>query len=292
MKKLLIVISFVIIAICLTGCQLAQVDENGNPVVVQSDNLVGIFVRINDLENNDLYEKDHIYGKEIRSEDSEGMLEGYSFEEINGVYFGNFMDVKQDELTNTLVGSLEASDLKVAITLGDENIQDVEGTINLWKLDSETTVMYPIYQQEDGKVYIALREGNGIGVRLFDEGQVVTSEIHSSRTEKNGNEVKSNEIKIKAIIAYKMKPINVSYLLMSGEGLLIKRLDYLPTDAPKEIQLGNAEYVIVETLKSDGTIDMITREVYGKDTESIYIYYPTDDGYVIKTSTLLDWENN
>jgi hypothetical protein len=302
----------------LAGCQLAR-EGNDNGANSSGDKLIGVFVSteyidlfdmdgyINDNANNLIggefivdgsaqEYQDRLYAtvktETLTSDTGEKTeSEDYVFENIPG--FRLFAPTLQSEHGNyTATMSDDAfSDVSIDVNEDyDKNSRILEGTIYTVPEGVEVYYFNPVYQSEDGSVYLTSGEGISVsGVR--DESDLTSHTLDATYTVTENGKSKTESISVSISYSVMFAPENIVVLQMDAEGSPLSRTEYAPGAMPEELTPGKtAAYLIVETHKKDAEgKPRLSREIYGDDAEIIETYSAREDGVCVKRETQIKW---
>lgn len=305
--------------ISLSGCQLAQSDSGE---VLGKDRLIGIFVTTEYLDlfdmegylNNNL---PNINGGEIKVDDNQEKYNGriyailkedeiidrssgersiikeYVFEDTFGftLYAAT---IKEDGESYISSGSnVGFADVKTHIKSGDAVDEiSLSGTLFITPFIKES-VFYanPIYQSNDGSVYAI--SGQGISSSgAQDEGSNMSTKLTDSiTTTLNGKSTTfTSDVELNITIMFPPKKVTVIEIDKNSE-ILSKRTLSL-NNLPSEFKTStNAEYVIVETVKTDlDGKDFLSAETFDKKDEVLYVFVGKENEICEKTQIELLWD--
>jgi len=305
----------------LTGCQLAL--ENMEINAAYEDRLIGVFVTTEHLDLFDFesYLHDNIRGisggniiVSGNTQKYEGRLyaelhtkmvtsevtgesfkrEEYVFPDVYGIpYFA--VTVTGDEIIESYITTMSDPaivDGSMHIHASDDSGKTVlEGTIYVTPGGKERLYYFnPVYQSADDRVYTLA--GGGISTHgVQSEGSVMSQTLEATTTVTENGETKTYGISVTLSINIMIPPEKIVLLEMDTDNNLISRVEYMPGSLPKSL-LPNPEtaYIIVETHKkclSEG--DIVARDIYSKDAESIKTFFARDDGLCVNHWTYIEW---
>ncbi|MEG2087365.1 MAG: hypothetical protein RR022_04130 [Angelakisella sp.] len=308
----------------LTGCQLARIDAGALPA---KDRLVGMFITTEHLDLFDMegYLNDQLNhfpgGELILGKDSaayagrlyatqkeltltdESTGEQHSskefvFEGVEGISFFTARiavegtDTTESDSYLTSESDEGITDGHTGVFHGDEEEKTtLEGTIYLaYGRADNSCYLNPVYQTADGQLY--LTSGNGITASGMQEEGTMMSQTHEETTTvtENGTTKKgSTLVKISVAVLYPPEKLVLVQLDKDNEVLL--RRDYRPGTLPPTLTPEpGAAYLIAETYKHDSTgKEVVTRELFDRQNETLTSFFARPDGVCVKTSTQLTW---
>jgi len=318
-KSIVVICLAALLMSMLAGCQLAKEDgaESSN-----EDRLIGVFITTEHLDLFDYegYINDNIgslAGKDITidrypekyqgrlyaelqqktviSEDTgeEFTTEEYVFPGFQGIFYYSALvpgNGEHDGYHTT--GSDEAiSDGHVNINSSDqgESIK-MEGTIYISHGNEKTYFFNPVYQGRDGRVYAMSGGGYSFsGSRA--EGDAFSQTMESTYTTTKNGESTTDSFSVKVSFSFMHPPEKIAVLQMSADGYPVLRKEYSPGEMPKSIvPEKDTEYFIIETIKTGYNDEkVISRKLYGRDSESFEAFYCREDGICIKKWVQISW---
>lgn len=319
-RKLLMAIIVSLIMFSLSGCQLAREDGAVNNSM---DRLIGVYVSYEyvDLFDLDAYFNDNnlnFSGGEIKIEGETKKYEGrmyatqkdeirtssggekytetqFVFEKLSGVsmFAPTIVDPLLENRIYTVAGSDGFTDAKFHVKSGDkEDGLELFGTLYISSGSvSDAIYINPVYQSEDGKVY--LLSGQGFAATGDSgEGVVYSQKLEDKVTINENGKSKSYSSIIEVSIATMNPTIKVSILQMDKDSNIVKKTEFAPADVPNEFKTeASTEYIIVECLKEafDGEIK-IERMLFSKNDETLWFFKKINDKVFIKAYTTIFWE--
>lgn len=311
MRKIAAILLMFALMLPLCGCQLAKGEELVETGYSMTDKLIGVFITEEHLNlfDMDAYLNDNlnsiISGKEIGPGEQaeyegriyatpDGYLENgkpdgyFTFEGMEG--YAYFVPVVEtEECSSSVVNSDSCfADIKTGSHHKDGNVREesVEATLYLVD-DRKENIFYmnPVYQDEDGNVYLMAGTGLSTGYGMLGSmSQTMNTEL---KTTVDGVETTERYF---VTINYKgvPRPETIAVLQMSADSTLLSREEYLPGQLPEQINpVEGAEYIIVETIGESE----ITREVVGNDERWLSTYDPQEDGVCMKQQTEVLWQD-
>ena len=309
-KRLLIAALFMCISL-LSGCQLAKEGTEA-----QVGNLVGVLITDDYIDTFDFeaYFSDNIdklsAGGEISYDDA-ARYDGRIWAEIgDGAHTGAHSErIASDDYSFPGIEGMRftyaqfkgATDTYYALTLdegiskGKTNITDAEDEE---RLELSATIyavpdvrgarpfyINPVYQTEDGRLYVTSGEGTLLTGDATSGGFTTTFKENS--TTKSGDKERAYSAEISIAIEYMRRPQSVAIIEMDIQNSPITRTEYACDEVPSEFD-SDAEYLIVESYFYDGTV---LRELVGRDDDSISTFRCADTGICIEQTTSVIWSD-
>lgn len=299
MKMSKIVVSLLLM-VGLCGCQLAK-----EVVVTGEDELIGVFITMESLNIHDfeatLNNKDDINnGKKYASLIMEPYINeagqskempAYVFEDLEGIPFFN-AEIEEDGETYRSMADTNGylSNLKLATNITDDSREYVlEGKL-YYKVGIQDMVFYanPVYQESNGNVYV--EQAAGLSMMDSMEGQSGSNEIDASMTLTENNKTITNKTSVTVSYESMFEPIKTSIIEMNKENEVVLISEYKNNIFPDSLDLNNeTEYVLVETTKLDTTNkEIVTREIFSKNDDSINVYELKDNGLIIVKNIIMN----
>ena len=188
----------------LGGCQLARPDDGTD---AGRDTLCGVFITLDYLDISEpeitldwegepqfFYPEARVYA--TRTEDENGFFD-YTFEGIEGYRF--FMVQTQNADGTIYHSSIVEAPMEDVLTQISDNGTMISGTI-YFDVHCSDCVMFanPVYQMQDGRVYMV--PGTGTGAEIMGEGINLTVTLSETTTQTTDGETntKTMEVKITA----------------------------------------------------------------------------------------------
>lgn len=299
MKMSKIVVSLLLM-VGLCGCQLAK-----EVVVTGEDELIGVFITMESINIHDfeatLNNKDDINnGKKYASLIMEPYINeagqskempAYVFEDLEGIPFFN-AEIEEDGETYRSMADTNGylSNLKLATNITDDSREYVlEGKL-YYKVGIQDMVFYanPVYQESNGNVYV--EQAAGLSMMDSMEGQSGSNKIDASMTLTENNKTITNKTSVTVSYESMFEPIKTSIIEMNKENEVVLISEYKNNIFPDSLDLNNeTEYVLVETTKLDTTNkEIVTREIFSKNDDSINVYELKDNGLIIVKNIIMN----
>lgn len=304
----------------LTGCQLAR--EDGG-IENSQDKLIGIYASFDHV---DLFDFENYINDNLKFSGGELVVEGedqkyqgrlyatrkdevktssqgdkytdtvFTFDEVEGV--GMFSPTVTDPLDNvsTVIssgGGEGFTDVHVSINNGDnEEGIELEGTLYAsFDTLSDAIFINPVYQSEDGRVYLVTGQGFESSDRDVEGSVWSQTETDKVTVNENGKS-KEYSSTVKASISAMYPTEKVSILQMDKHSNILKKDEYKPEDVPEEFKPESAtDYIIVESAKITAKKQTkIDRTIFTKDDEQMWFFRNKNNKFFIKTYTTILWD--
>lgn len=320
-NKIICIILAIVTMVGFTGCQLAHEDLAQAKI---NDRLIGVFVSyeyidlfdfegyLNDnigklanggeikIDGTDNQYNDRLYAtlvdEEITTTDGEKHTNyKYVFESVDGISM--FSPTIIDPVTGDSYSSSSShngiSDLKYHVNVGDnEKGIELEGTIYIASgAMSKTLFTNPVYQSNDGKVY--LLSGQGFSSDNLDEGELFTNTMEDSASITDNKITTTYTASIKLSIATINPTEKIAIYQMDSENNIITKNEYLPEKVPEEILPDKScEYFIVESHKKTFNGEkQVERQLFSKKDDSLYYLKKGAKNVLYKTFSTILWED-
>lgn len=297
LNKILCLLLFVL----LTGCSLAQVDKKEKEEDKINDVKIGVFVTVGEEEQNKLTEKNKIYAEVIKDKDD---YNDFKFKDLNGLYILNYYySLKDFDATEGLLGANNNKfsdkeinsingklDMETVIT--DSNLSKTKTNASVYfthKLKNKSFYLNPIYETEDGSVYVSSESGINLE-NTTDLGLV-------------GNINQTSEFISKDQVTYRFEfyihfylmntPVSYKILEMDQNHHIINSTEYKLNEIPQEYTpKENTQYITVEQSELDNTNKLVTsNSIYDKEKNQFYMF-ECDENYICtKKSVTINWQN-
>jgi hypothetical protein len=151
---------------------------------------------------------------------------------------------------------------------------------------------HPVYQDADGRVYIVSR-GPGFLVdgESSSEGAVHSQTIDNTTTVTENGRVTTDSSAVKLHVSIMYEPVKIVFLQMDADGGLLSRKEYAPGATPESLTPEDeTAYIIAEThKKGDKGSPLVSREIFGRDSENIETFAAGEDGICVKHLTEIIW---
>jgi len=223
----------------------------------------------------------------------------YAFPELEGVaYFAPLIEREGESYTTFQTGEgLQNIHNRINSTDGGNSIE-LSATLYV-PIDTVNATeeefcyyMNPVYQSEDGSVYLV--GGSGYWTNLGDTpGVEMSTKLHEEFTQtSNGVSTEMvNSVEIECIAVY--VPVSVTIIQMAKDGVVLSVESFLPTELPEQYAVEDGcEYIIMEThaFGSEGE-DVIERRTIAPDTEDydIYVLVPGENAFMTMVSSEVLW---
>ncbi|HPJ01431.1 MAG TPA: hypothetical protein PKU80_01150 [Candidatus Limiplasma sp.] len=125
----------------------------------------------------------------------------------------------------------------------------------------------------------------------YSEGSVYsqTMDETSAVTDNGMTTTKSASVTLSIHCMY--APESIIVLQMDTESSVLSRAEYTPDAMPEKIAADAlTDYIIIETHKRDfQNQPMTSRDIYGRDADSIETFSLRDDGFFVSQSTPILW---
>lgn len=321
-SKSLSILLPVCLVFLLSGCQLAKEEMVG----AGKDRLIGVYITTEhvDLFDMEEYIEEHpnmlLQGETVQIGKADSLeyanrlyavkeketlhyedgtageeMDRYVFKETEG--FGCFAPMMEDPKTGSSYLSLESdeeiSDAKSLVnSRDDEEKVELSGTIYICPSKGKNVTIYcnPVYQSQDGRVY--LLAGNGMSFEApGSEGVVMSTEISETVTLTEEGETRNYSTAVKVSAEIVFMPEKIRILQMDGQGNVIDKQEYVPGEMPDElIPLDGTEYLIVETCKKAmGDSENIKRELIDKQIDGFRTLNRKENGICVQKWTHVWW---
>lgn len=148
--------------------------------------------------------------------------------------------------------------------------------------------MNPVYQQEDGSVYVT----SGSAIYCEGDPDLAGGESSLKLSEKesttvNGVEQAGVENKVEVFFEGRFIPVGIKVLELDAESSIVAEQDYFPGKLPEEITPNaKTEYIIVETQNDDGSV---SRELFDKEDTVLSGFMELDNGILQRQQCSLKW---
>lgn len=213
----------------------------------------------------------------------------YVFNGVDGIPF--FMTYINDEsgAYHVLNADEAITDCHQHITVTDEGESlSLTGTVYVASRSNIGNFYFnPVYQSSDGEVYVVSGDGVFFGNDNVP-GVSWSQKITENRAETFNDSKNSSGSEVEVTICVMEEPKNIALLQFNGENRLLEKTNFTPGNLPEHIDaLPDAQYMIVETTSAEG----ISRTLFQREDEFIYVYYCRDDGICIKHEYEVNWND-
>ena len=265
-----------VLALCtlfLTGCQLAQGEEN-------SDWLIGFYVSLKPIgEDGERFD-----GVQETGEDG---LPLFVFSGIEG-YPLYYYPVPVDDRGFSWYTSGEKDYIPCGRVV-NEIAESQEGTVFVAAAGGGYTLYpNPVYVTETGEIYVVAQEGPS--GRMDEPGTVLTCYQEGTVTYRLGGKTKRETVSVTCHLE-SVAPVEKTIIFQMGEeNQVLDRLEVRPGEAV-EFWLGheNTSYLLTETYYEEGYGE-VQRETFARE-DPITIPYYLGDGRVMYDPLEIIWEN-
>ena len=227
---------------------------------------------------------------------------GYRFEGVNGVPF--FAPTVKDDKLDTMIFCLGPQISETGISSNEsEEEKDLQlyGTIYFspsvlrdYVLGGTLFCFYPVYQTEDGEVYMVLSDPS---LFVFDDklhGDTTFSREAFSTIE-NGETVYRERTKVELKLCAKEPAASVTVYEYAEDGALISKETKSAGDIPEVYRTqADTGFLVWETAYGkEGAANGYVRETAGRDTPGTTLKtYTSDAGLLIKHETEIEWASS
>ena len=284
----------------LPGCQLAREDAVASET---EDRLIGLFVTKDERLSVDeaLDEEGRYYATvETRTNTNpetgeETTSEVYTFPDLEGMYYYFIIDRSDPEVVKSISGPNEGAFDKGTGYETTDTMEKATLKASFYvALDDGDTVIHgnPIYQTQDGRVYVA-SGGAGMSFSETEDQGSMGSVAHSQTTTMTaGGETEEWSITATASIAYRSVPHTIVLLQMDDQGSCLNRTEFDPSQAPERLTPEpNTAYFIVESWGTKASGEPTTiREIVDREETYLTTWYLLDNGFFNSQTTYLEWE--
>lgn len=287
----------------LSGCSLALPEEE---TAQGRDRMVGVFVTTEylDLFDAEAYFQEHaaelLNGGEI-SADEQKLYQNVLFaeEDESGKYFfpnvdgflwlstrendeqGSYVKMQNDPAFNGALNAIRETDSGTGY--------EFEATI--YAVNRQTYVSFylnPVYQTEDGAVYVAQGHGMSFG-GVEGTNASMSQTLTQTLSEEQNGETKEYSFSGKLTMRLVGAPEAVTLFWMDGENGVVRREQYVPGTLPEELSADGAEFLLVVETAQDGSQ---TRTLYEAEepTQRLETFVPATGDILGRAYTTIDWE--
>lgn len=275
-RKLFAIITALLIIFTLSGCQLAREDGVAN---ISMDKLIGVYVSYDhvDLFDFEGYINDNLNfsGGEIKIEGETKKYEGrmyatqkdgvstssegekytntqFVFEELLGIgmFAPTVVDPRLEDMTYISAGGDCFTDTKFHVKSGDnEDGLELSGTLYISSgAMSDAIYINPVYQSEDGRVYLV--SGQGFAATGDNgEGGVYSQKLEDKVIVNENGKSKSYSSTIEVSIATMNPTIKVNILQMDKDSNVVKKAEYNPDNVPSELKTESGTCILLQKVQ-------------------------------------------
>ncbi len=259
-------------ALLLTGCQLAQREEN-------NDWLIGFYVSLEPIGE----DGDTIHGEIAPNEDG---LDQVTFPGVEG-YPLYYRPIPVEDLGFSWSTSLEPDYIAASIVMKDIAVSQ-EGTVFVTAAGGGYTLYpNPVYVTETGEIYVVAQEGPS--GRMDEPGTVLTCSQEDTVTYRLDGKTKRETVSVTCHLE-SVAPVEKTIILQMGaENQVLDRLEVRPGDSLEPWQgLKDTAYLLMETYYAAG-YGQVQRETFTKE-DPISIPYYLENGRVMYDPLEMIWE--
>lgn len=222
---------------------------------------------------------------------SERVRAKFEFEGIDGIMLMAPTVGEGDDATVSTSADQGMNDIHLSVHTNDAGTgTSIEGRIYyaLGKGDRKFHVN-PVYQQEDGSVYLT----SGSGVYCDDDPDIAGGESSLCLSEKenitvNGVEQDGVENKVQVFFESAFVPVSIKIIQLDESSSLVAEEDYFPGKLPEEITpQEQTEYIVVETENDDGSV---SRELFDKEDMLLSGFMELDSGILQRQQCSIAWQ--
>jgi len=179
--------------------------------------------------------------------------------------------------------AVEVEDLHLYSTDEGERVS-LKGTVWITSGSSKRHFyVNPVYQAVDGRVFTT--GGNGF---LSDSEVSFSTQLTENQSESGVSGTVSSGTEVEVAVKPMDAPTEIAVLQFDADSQLLERRVFAPGGLPEELRpLPKTEYIIVESAVSRGTTG---REMFQKEADSFSAFFGRDDGYCVKQSCRIDWD--
>lgn len=288
-----------IMLLSMTSCQLAKEDL---PEGKSQDRLIGVFITAQhldrfDMENGRLYAK--LTARELTNEETgqKSSIQEYFFEGKKGIlFFSAEMTGENGDSYSSSYCSEGLSETNLSINVGDDDEKHILDAViylapNMNVTDVMTQYVNPVYQEDNGKVYLV--EGQGISAGgMRSEGDAFSQRLEESITVSENGKEKTKTTTINISFKTKLPPEKVVVIEMDKDSNIVKKQECMPGKLPESITADiDTDYFIVESYKIDfDGKEKVSRAVFSRDDEGLDSLFAIDNGIVINQRTVINWQ--
>lgn len=283
-NKWFILVLALVLAMSLTGCRLAREPGEGAaiPGMENADRLIGVYVTDSTGGADLPFELMGEDGK-LWAEESNGT---WTFPGVEGwVLFAPF--VAEADGYGYHTSSIDLVESGIHVNISDERTEGLEltGKLVLLKGVKFTLSLNPVYQTEDGRLYLTM--GDSYLFNTEETGGLGSLKLtETANTTADGKEktyTASAEIQLLAV----ERPETVTVLQMDNGGSVLDRQEYEAGRAPERVvPVNGAAYLIVETRSAGGAA---ARQLVQPGDESFTTLFNRGNGACGQVLTEVGW---
>lgn len=302
MTKRIFTVLFALALLLVSGCSLAKPTDDTATTTPYADRLVGIFLTTEYINSFDVdawlaENADRLVDggtisipKEEQTRIYATLVDGnYQFEGLDGFYLATYTMAGDPDNEETSYRTVDSSDYILDLHHGlhsTDNATTTELTGSLFVSNQvESVVFYcnPIYQTEDGKVYLVPGDGfqSAPGLATYTLSDTTTAtENGTTQTYTATIEIKIDCVEIaQKIVLLEMDEMNRE----------IGRTEWIPGQMPDEFTpSAETVYLIIEEHRTDG----ISRSIHQNGDDPIAVFYSEDGRLCRKEYLTVQWQSN
>ena len=289
MHKIFKTLTLISLLALLVGCQLAvskeDIDEKlGELETIGIDRLVGFLITTDHAPiENYMRGEDRIVGEPIY--DGE-MIDSYDFNGAKGILY---TQVLKDDIRYTFFGEGVSNPQNHVEIDEDKNteVHTLNAQIYVYFNDIEFYKLNPIYQKENGEVYLTLGTAYGIDLSIDrEEGSLLTIEMSEDYKTLDDKTI-SSSFNVEFVHEYPVTEMTV--IEMDAKNNLIKS-QTVSTEAETLELSDQAEYIIVEFLKGVGEKQKFVRKIFDRSDTSFHLFVDNKEPILSGKLIVLDWK--
>lgn len=248
-------------------------------------------------------------------------IQEYVFEGVEGIpYFNALMVGENGETYSSSYSGEGLSDSSFNLHVGDDedktildavvylapNMHTMDGmtetgvthemsemneTANMYgDLDVTTTYINPVYQSDDGKVYVVGGQGMSMGGDQT-EGSAFSQKLEETITVTENGKAKTMTTVINISFKIMLPPEKVVILEMDEASSIVNKKEYKSGKLPESVTpTTNTDYFIVESYKTDfDGNEKVSRAVFSKEDQALESFRMIKNGIIVKQQTPVNW---
>lgn len=289
MHKIFKTLTLISLLALLVGCQLAvskeDIDEKlGELETIGIDRLVGFLITTDHAPiENYMRGEDRIVGEPLYDEE---MMDSYDFNGAKGILY---TQVLIDDIKYTFFGEGVSNSQSHVEIDEDKNteVHTLNAQIYVYNNDNQFYKINPIYQKENGEVYLTV--GTAYAIDLSEdrmEGSLLTIEMSEDYKTLDDKTI-SSSFSIEFVHEYPVTEMTV--IEMDAKNNLIKS-QTVSTEAETLELSDQAEYIIVEFLKGEEEKQKIVRKIFDRNDTSIHLFVDEKEPILSGKLIALDWK--